>query len=267
MEYVKNVLGYYFRNFHYLILIVLAPALFVGLLLRPFGMFEFAFEYHNLSLQSFGDFFVNIFFGSWWSVLFLLVGLVLVILSVSVMLGFVESHFRVGQPSLVSAFSINNNLLGVAKATLALFIFCFVVEVLLSLLMLFVHFLCGGNAVAIIFNYIVALGLCVLLGRIFNLFGYATVDTLINNVPLLVGLSNASRAASIKGDKVWMIEMVGLVICFGLMQIFTAIGLPAIGNILSIILFMPLVCVNGMMLFFERNNLPRKDTLKYYEMR
>ena len=90
---------------------------------------------------------------------------------------------------------------------------------------------------------------------------------LSNNAPLLVGLSNASRAVSAKGNKVWLVEVVGFLVCFGIMQIFTAIGLPMVGNIISIILFMPLVCVNSMTLFFERNNLPRKDTLKYYEMR
>ncbi len=267
MEYVKNVLGYYFRNFLYLIIFAAAPAIFVGLLLKPFGIFEFAFEYHNLTLNNYGDFFVNIFLGSWWSVLYLFLGLVLIIVTTSLMLGFIESHFRVGKPSLVNSFSLNNNVLGVAKSTFALFLLAFVVEILLSLLMFFVHFLSGGNAVAIIFNYIVALGVCVLLGRGFNLFGYATIDMLINNAPLLVGLSNASRAVSAKGNKVWLVEVVGFLVCFGIMQIFTAIGLPMVGNIISIILFMPLVCVNSMTLFFERNNLPRKDTLKYYEMR
>ncbi len=267
MEYVKNVLGYYFRNFHYLVLFAVAPAILVGLLLKPFGIFEFAVRYDNLTLYNYGDFFVNIFFDSWWSLLYLFIGLAILIIFTSLLLGFVESHFRVGKPSLSNSFSLNNNVLGVAKTTITLFLIIFVVEILLSLLMLFVHFLSGGNAVAIVFDYIVALFVCVFAGRLFNLFGYATIDILINNVPMLVGLSNASRAVSARGHKVWLIEVVGMVICFVLMLIFTLIGLPAIGNIISIILILPLTCVNSMMLFFERNNLPRKDTLKYYEMR
>lgn len=267
MEYVKNVLGYYFRNFIYLSVFAIVPAVFVGLLLKPFGIFEFAFEFHNLTLSNYGDFFVNIFMSNWWDLLFLFMGLVLVIISTSLMLGFIESHFRVGKPSLINSFSLNNNVLGVAKSTVLLFLLAFVVEVLLSFLMLFVNFLCGGNVIAIIFNYIVAVGLCFLLGRGFNLFGYATIDMLINNSPMLVGLSNASRTVSAKGNKIWWIEAIGFFICFLIMQLFTAIGLPMVGNIVSIILIMPLVCVNSMTLFFERNNLTRKDTLKYYEMR
>ena len=267
MEYVKNVLGYYFRNFLYLIIFAVVPAIFVGLLLKPFGIFEFAFEYHNLTLNNYGEFFVSIFMDSWWSVLYLFLGLILVIIATSLMLGFIESHFRMGKPSLINSFSLNNNVLGVAKSTFALYFIAFVVEVLLSLLMFFVHFLSGGNVVAIIFNYIVAVVVCVLFGYGFNLFGYATIDMLINNAPLLVGLSNASRAGSAKGNRVWFIEVVGFLVCLGIMQIFTALGLPMIGNIISFILFVPLVCVNSMTLFFERNNLPRKDILKYYEMR
>ncbi len=267
MEYVKNVLGYYFKNFPYLVVFAIIPAVFVGMLLKPFGIFEFAFEYHNLTLNNYGDFFVNLFFGSWWSLFYLAIGLILVIIFTSLTLGFIESHFRMGKPSFTSTFSLNNNVIGVAKATFALFVFAFVLEFLLSLLMLFVHFLCGGNAVAIVFNYVIAIGLCVLLGRMFNLFGYATIDMLINNAPLLVGLSNASRAVPLGSSKAWFIEVVGLLICFAIMQVFAFINLACVGSIISILLFMPLVCVNSMTMFFERNDLARKDTLKYYEMR
>lgn len=267
MEYVKNVLGYYFKNFLYLIIFAAAPAVFVGLLLKPFGIFEFAFEYRSLTLNNYGNFFINLFFGNWWSVLYLFVGLVLIIIATSLMLGFIENHFRMGKPSLVNSFSLNNNVLGVAKSTITLFLIMFVVEFLLSLLMLFVHFVSGGNAVAVVFNYVIAVAVCVLFGKMFNVFGYATIDMLINNVPLLVGLSNASRAMSVKNDKVWLIEVVGLFVCFLIIQVFALIDLTYVGNIISIVLFMPLVCVNSMTLFFERNDLPRKDTLKYYEMR
>jgi len=265
MEYVKNVLGYYFRNFLYLVSFAVLPAIFVGLLLKPFGMFEFAFEYHNLTLQNFGDFFVNIFFGDWWSLLYLAIGLILIIICTSLMLGFIESHFRMGRPAWVNSFSLNNNVLGVAKSTIALFFILFVVEIVLTLLMLFVHFLSGGNAVSIVFNYLLCIGLCVLLARCFNLFGYATIDMLINSAPLLVGMSNASRAVSTKGNKIWLIETIGFLICFAIMQLFTAINLAMIGNIISVLLIMPLICVNSMTLFFDWNDLPRKDNLKYYE--
>jgi len=267
MEYVKNVLGYYFKNFLYLIIFATVPAVFVGVFLKPFGIFEFAFEYRGLALNNYGDFFINLFFGSWWSILYLIVGLILVIIATSLMLGFIENHFRMGKPSLVNSFSLNNNVLGVAKSTIALLLIVFVTEFLLSLLMLFVHFLSSGNVVAVVFNYIIALAVCVLFGKMFNLFGYATIDMLINNVPLLVGLSNASRAVSAKNDKVWLVEVVGLFVCFVIMQVFALIDLTCVGSIISILLFMPLVCVNSMTLFFERSDLPRKDTLKYYEMR
>ncbi len=267
MEYVKNVLGYYFKNFLYLVVFAVIPAVFVGLLLKPFGIFEFAFEYHNLTIKNYGDLFVNLFFGSWWCLLYLAVGLIFVIIFTSLTLGFIESHFRMGKPSFTNSFSLNNNVIGVAKSTFALFLLAFVLEFLLSLLLLFMHFLCGGTVVAIIFNYVIAIGLCVLLGRIFNLFGYATIDMLINNAPLLVGLSNASRAMSLGSGKAWFIEVVGLLICFVIMQVFALINLTNVGSIISILLFMPLVCVNSMTLFFERNGLSRKDTLKYYEMR
>ena len=57
MEYVKDVLNYYFKYFLYLFVFTIVPALFLGLFFDPFGMYEFVFEYHNLTLLTFADFF------------------------------------------------------------------------------------------------------------------------------------------------------------------------------------------------------------------
>ncbi len=269
MEYVKDVLNYYFKYFLYLFVFTIVPALFLGLFFDPFGMYEFVFEYHNLTLLTFADFFSAVFQYTWWSILYFVIGLIIFVIFVSLMLGFIENHFRMGTVSLKSSFSLNNNVLGVFKTTIILFIQVFILNVIAMLLMYFVHFLGANNGVGSIFcnifNYIVVLGLMVLYGRGFTLFGYATVETMLEGSPMLVGLGNGVRAMSAKSAQLFFIEVLTLGTCFVLMQIFTAINLPLIGNVLSCIIFIPMVCVNCMVLFFENNHLARKDKLKYYQ--
>ena len=269
MEYVKDVLGYYIKNFVYLLIFAVIPATFLGLFIQPFGLYDFVYSYHDSTLATFGDFFMAIFNPSWWSFLYVLVGGVLFVVSMSMMLGFIENHFRVGKRSLQNSFRLNNNTLSVLKTTVILGIAIFILDLLAALLMCFIHFLSAnsgaGSVVCCILNYIIVLALMVLVGRGLSLFGFATVESLLDGSPMRVGFSNAARAMSGKGWQLFMVELITMGVCFILMQIFSLIALPTVGNILSCIVFMPMVCINSMMLFFDANKLTRKDKLKYYQ--
>lgn len=269
MEYVRDVLGYYFKNFFYLILLALVPAVFLGLLVEPFGIYQFVFDYHDMTFFTFGDFFWQVFGLTWYRLIYIVLGLGIFVISASLILGFIEHHFRVGDRSLRSSFSLNNNALGVFKTTLILCVVSFVLNLIAMLLMFFIHYLGANDGVGSIFsniiNYVIVLGLMVLFGRGLSLFGYATVEMLLEGSPIMVGLSNGMRAMGKRGIQLFITEIIIMGSCFVIMIVFSALKLALLGNVLSCLVFISLLCVNSMVLFFDTNHHERMDKLKYYQ--
>ena len=271
MNYVKDVLSYYFKNFIYILVLVIGPAVFFGFLLRPFALFDFLYNYPNLTLNSFGDFYLAVFGFDWLNILWIALGFIILIVFASLMLGFIEGHFRTGKPSFKNYTSINNNLISVTKVVLCLAVITFVINIVLMLLMFLVHVLSATDGVGTIWgtviNYIIAILGLYPLARIYSLFAFATVEMMINGSPLIVALSNATQMVARNAWQVFAMEVVIFIPCFVLAILMTALGVSWLGGILGIIIFLPLMCIFGVSMFFDYYGIPKYNNRKYYYVR
>ncbi len=271
MNYVKDVLGYYFKNFLFILVFAIVPAVAMGLLLQPFALFEFLYNYPSYKLLTFGDMFYAVYGLNWLDILWILIGLVLIVISISLLLGFIENHYKTGNATFKMEFSLNSNILSVFKTTILLAIIIFVINVVIMLLMYFVHFLTAVNGVATVWgsviNYILAILGLYPIARIFSVFAFSTVEMLINGSPLLVAMSNASLAIAKNSWHVFFMELILFLIPFALVILTNLLGVAWLGNILGLIYVLPAICVFGMSMFFDFYGIKRYDNHKYYYVR
>lgn len=268
MNYLKEVFRYYFKNFLYIAVFMIIPAVFIGLLLRPFALYEFLAKYPTLSLQNFGDFYLAVYGLEWLDILWIFLGFVLLVIALSLLLGFIESHFKTGKVSFKNTFSLNSNILNVSKITIMLAVIGYVVNVLLVLIMFLMHEICGtstaGIVVSTILNYLFVLAGGWLLVRLFTLFIITGIEMLINGTPMNVSFSDTTHAVQRGAWQIFAVEAVGLGIAFVLSVGFTLLDLSWLGNILGLLILIPFECILGMVVFFDHNGIKRYDNRRYY---
>lgn len=268
MNYLKEVLNYYGKNFLYIAVFCLAPAIFCGLLLKPFAIFEFIANYPNLTINNFGELFSAVYGLDWFDILWIFIGFVLIVLSISLLLGFIESHFKTGKVSLSNSFSLNSNALIVAKITILTAIVCFIINFVLMLLMFTVHAIFNNNGVAtvpgIIINYVFVIASMIAVARAFTMLVLTGIEMLINGSPITVSFSDTTRAIACNGWKIFAVEATLFVTLFVLVVLLTFAGVGWLGNIVGLMIFLPVECILGMIVFCEFNGIKRYDKRKLF---
>ncbi len=268
MNYLKDVLLYYGKNFVYMLIFCISPAVFIGLLMQPFALFEFLAKYPSLTINNFGEFFLSVYNLEWLDILWIILAFVLLVIAISLLLGFLESHFKTGKHNLVNDFSLNSNVLSVMKITFLLAIVIFVINLILIFLMFLVHVIFNNfgasTTASIIINYIIVVAGMFPIARMFTMFTLTGIEMLINGSPMNVSFSDSTHAVARNGVKIFVVEAVLFLVLFGLTIGLTYAGLTWLGNILGLILFLPIECILGMTVFFEYNNITRYDKRKLY---
>jgi len=267
---VGSVLDYYMKNFLYIMIFVLAPAIFIGIFLRPFSMIEMLCDYPSLELNTFGDLFCTVYSWGLLEVLAMVAGLILVLIFVSLLIGKVEGHFRTGKFDLNSHEwrGLNYNLASVTKTIVALGVACFVLNLLALLLMYLMHFLftinTGAMVVSNILCWIIGLFNLLVQARLVILFLLAGLDSIVMGSPYTVALSNASHALAKDVKDTWVCTLLPFAIMLVLTVIGNLLGITILTNILSILVMMPWLIIYSMIRFFDHYNIPRYDNSKYY---
>lgn len=267
---IGSVLNYYVKSFLYIMIFVIAPAVFIGVFLRPFSMIEMLFRYPVLEIGTFGDLFCAVYSWGWLEVLAMIAGVILILICMSLLIGKIEGHFRTGKMELFSHEwrGLNYNLAGVTKSTMSLMIVCFVLNVVAMLLMYFMHFLfainIGSIVVSSILCWVIGLANLVLQARLLILFIMAGLDSIVMGSPYTVALSNASIALSKDVLDTWVCALIPFVVMIFLTVIGTLLNITILTNILSIMVMMPWAIVYCMIRFFDYYNLTRYDNRKYY---
>lgn len=268
MNYLKEVLNYYVKNFLYIAVFCLIPAIFCGLLLKPFAMFEFIANYPNITINNFGDLFMAVYGLNWLDILWIFLGFVLIVIAISLLLGFIESHFKTGKVSWSNSFSLNSNALIVAKISIMIAIICFVLNLVLMLLMFTVHVIFNNDGVAtipaIVINYIFVILSMVVIARVFTMLILTGIEMLINGSPLAVSFSDTTRAIARDGWKIFAVEATLFVVLFILIVLLTLAGVTWLGNIIGLMIFLPIECILGMIVFCEFNGIKRYDKRKLF---
>ena len=268
MNYLKEVLNYYFKNFIYITIFCIIPIVFLSLLLKPFALFEFVVEYPNYTITDFGGFYLAVYGIGWLDVLWIVLGLLLLVVSLSLLLGFIESHFKTGKVTLLNGFSLNSNVLSVLKVILILAIFSYIVNIVMMLLMFFIHYLCAsngtGNVVSTIFNYIFVIAGTLVIMRGFTLLIQTGIGMMINGSPFNVSFSDGTRAVFRNAWQIFAIEAILFVVVFAVVAVCTVLNITWLGNIIGLMLFLPIECILGMIIFFDFNDIKRYDKRRLF---
>ena len=148
MKYFKLTFDYLKKkNILYVLLFAVVPTIFIGALLRPFALFEFICNYPSMVVTGFGSIFNSLFSFTFLDVFLFILGIFIVSIFVSMMIGQLENHMRSGKINLKSSITfLNNNFLVVFVNLLILIILLFVLLFLYSAIMCFrsIYFICSN---------------------------------------------------------------------------------------------------------------------------
>ena len=271
MKYFKSIILYYFKNFWFLMLFSIIPAVFVGLLLKPFQFVQFLYAYPSLTLGNFADFFYGILPFDWLTLLLGFIGLVLTAVIISMLLGKIEKNFRIGKNSYsLKETGFNNNFSSVLIGIFCV-AFCYFVIALLGvvLIMLFNFIFASINAVvvSVILSYMVCM-LCFWLTSAITIhFGVVASDMMITGSTFATAMSNASQAIHKNTWQNLLIGFVPFLIAILLTLLGCWLGILWLTNIISMLIIIPYTCVLVMIIFFDYYGLTRYDTRPYYNLK
>lgn len=270
---LHNVLSYYFKNILFMLLFAIAPAVFIGLLIQPFGLIEMLYNYPSMTSFSFGDFFLSVYSHGGWGILWFVLGFVLLVVFISFLVGKIEYHFRTGRFDISShnARGLNNNFGDLAIMAGLMLLVDFLLNLVGILLMCLVHFIISaGGAVAlgsIIVNWVIGVLVVLLQGVFTCMFMFAAIDMIIMGSPLTVAMSNALNSFSRHKWSTILVSALPFAIAIGLTAIGCLLNIVWLTNIVSLLFIIPYVCIWGMINFFEYYNMPRYDNRQYYNLR
>ena len=267
---INNVISYYIKNFCYILLFAIVPAVFCGLFMRPFALFETLYQYPNLTIETFADLFLAVYSADWLYWVLSIVGILLLLIFISLFIGKVEAHFRTGKFDLSwhNVRGINYNLAGVTKTMLFVIVLNFVVNLLTLLLIYLMHFIFSINGVptvaGTIVNWVIAVVALWLQARITTYFMFAGLDSIIMGSPYTVAMGNASHAIAKRGWDMFLAEIVPFVLAILLTVLGCWLDIVWLTNIVSILILFPYIVILGMVNFFDHYDIKRYDNRKYY---
>lgn len=271
MNYFKTSISYYFKNFWFLMLFAVVPAVFVGLLLQPFRFIEFLFNYPFLDLAGFPDFFFGIVPFDWVTILLSVLGTFLIAVFMSMLLGKIEAHFRIGKKGLsFKDNTFNNNFASVVLVVFIIAICYFVIAILSALFVMLFDFIFAKHGLVVIstiLNYVIGFFALAIISCITTYFGVVASDMMIMGSNFRVAMSSASQAIN---KNTWQNLFVGLIpfLISAILSIFgTWLNILWLTNIISMLLILPFMCVLVMIIFFNHYGITRYDTRPYYNLK
>ena len=271
MRFIKNSFVYLYKNFLYIFLFSLLPALFSGLLLKPFKMIEFVNSYPKNTVKNFGDIFYAIFDISWLNCLLYVFAIIILAIFVSVIFGVMENHFRSGKRNYKSIKGyINNNILTVLLNFFVLAVAIFIVTFLATTIIYLFHILFSGLNCS-------PNGLCIALSIIIVYFcaNLSLSLLLLLNIPNMI-ITGYTFKNSIGGtfnfigkNFVWLLLglLVPFVVTIPLVSLATGSGWLLLVNVVCVLFSIMYYSSFIMVSYFDLNNLNRYDNRKYYNFK
>ena len=120
MKYTAQSSKYILKNFIYIFPFAVIPAFFLSIATDENALISVLrkFVYQKISEWEFYELFRAISvanFGSWQSVVFGILGIILIVVCVALMMALIEKHFRIGKRTFNGIFSkLNDNLISTA---------------------------------------------------------------------------------------------------------------------------------------------------------
>ena len=227
MKYFKLTFDYLKKkNILYVLLFAVVPTIFIGALLRPFALFEFICNYPSMVVTGFGSIFNSLFSFTFLDVFLFILGIFIVSIFVSMMIGQLENHMRSGKINLKSSITfLNNNFLVVF------------VNLLILIILLFV--------------------------QIAAIFLLNIPNMLINGYPAKQAFSNSLKLLNTNNFSFLLALILPFVIIIPLVCVFCSIA-PVVANIIGVLILFIYIPVLVMTSYFSLSNTTRYDNRKYY---
>ena len=272
MKYTIKSNKYIAKNLFYILPFAIIPAFFlsistdekalISVLQKVFGskpqQLTFSELFRAISILN---------FASWQSIVFGIIGIILIIVCVAMMMAMIEKHFRIGKRTYRGLFSkLNDNLISTGGYAF-LMVILYEVWTLITTIGVFIFSKIFINAVAYVmmalFFVIMHIALIYIIGQIYlwlpcmQITGFKAIHALYYSNRMVSSVKwhiLLGQIAMLLGAEV----LIGLCACFA--------PSPIIFTILTTVLYgwmIMLFCVRMQVVYFEREHLDRADVFRY----
>lgn len=266
MNYFKSTAAYYFKNFWFVMLFSIVPAIYIGLLLHPFMFVEFLYNYPNKEFSGFASFISAMLPLDVMTLVLGLIGLIFVTILISMLLGKVEAHFRLGKKSLAFKSSgVNNNFSSVLISSLFLLVSFLVLMVILALLIMLMNFIFANNGmivVSTVLNYVLTFFALLLFSNCITYFGLVCCEMMLMGSPLKTALANAGLIFHKHTFHTVCTSFLPFLLASVLTIVGCLLGVVWLSNFVSVLIVLPFSCVFVLTVFFDYYGLERRDIKK-----
>ncbi len=270
MKFIKLSFSYMFKNFLWIFLLSLIPAVFFGILMSPFKLFEFMNLYSSLPVVDFSTMFVALLNIGWLEFVLILLGMVLLSLFGSCVFGQMEKHMRSGKVKFNSLGNyVNNNILVVGANLFILLLLYIILIFLLSTILFLLHLIFSGlqstpNLANTIIAFIFCSAIFVLFLEFVAIFLLNIPNMSINGYNARTSFSNSLKLLH-KDNFMYMLAMlVPFVLIIPLVSLLTGTGFVWVANFVGTLFVIMYYSSLTMTAYFELSNTPRYDNRKYY---
>lgn len=272
MKFIRSSLSYLSKNFVYVGLLSLIPAVFMGLLLEPFKIVEFANTYSSTPVLNFNTIFGSILNFSVLTLVVWVVAFILLAIFLSAIMGQMESHMRSGKHNFSSIKEyVNNNIVTLISNLLTLLVIAIVLMFLTSSILFLLHLILSGiNTSPTVTNYVISNILLVAIFILYSIIGATFFLNIANMIsggyPFRHSLSNTFRLIQKNALKL------GLAVLFPF--IFVVILVSAFITLPGAMVYVNVICTWALIMYysalamtsyFKLSGTKRYDnTKKYY---
>lgn len=272
MNYTMQSIKYVLRNFLYVIPFVVIPALFLSFSLDRVALnavINGGLD-GDIHAWTFGEVFraVSIFnFGSWKSVLFGFLGVVLLVVCVAMLMALLEKHMRIGKRSFNGIFSkLNDNLVSTCGYALLLLGIYELWSLVAAALLFFVSRI-GTLLIAYALTAVVLLGMHVVLLYLVSLIYLWLPCMQITGFRATEALYYSSQLSSPVKWKILIGQLFVLLIVEGLICVCALFApTPLLFYLFTAALYAAMIavyCVRMQIAYFDLDHIERADLRKY----
>jgi|LGOV01.1.fsa_nt_gb hypothetical protein len=270
MKFIKLSTKYMLKNFLYLGLLGVIPAVFFGTLLSPFKVLEFINTYSQNPVLNFGSIFYGVLDVGTLNLLLLFIAFFLIAIFVSAILGIMENHMRSGKHNFENLKEyVNNNILMVIANLIALLLLAFVIMFVASAVLYLLHLVFSGiNTSPTVFNAVLA---NIILSAILVLYALIASVILVN-VPNMIINGSEFRYSLSRSIKLLQQNTLAMVISVvtpfliiaGFVSIFIGTEGFVFVNIIGVFMLIMYFASLAMTSYFELTKTARYDNRKKY---
>ncbi len=272
MKYTAQSGKYILKNFIYLLPFAIIPAFFLSISTDEKALISVLqkFAENRIMEWELDELFRAISvlnFGSWQSIVFGIIGIVLIVICVALMMALIEKHFRIGKRTFNGLFSkLNDNIISTAGYVLLILLIYEIWALLLSAFLFAVSripYIVIAYPLVAIFFLAMHVVLIYIIGALYlwlscmQITGFKTLEALHYSYQLLTPLK--IKLIAVQLCVLFVVE--GL-ICLCVLLFPNLIMFTVITTLLYMVMIM-LYCVRMQIVYFDRDNLERADEKKY----